>query len=438
LSLVEVTDTAQATAAETASSPSSHPTSYPASPLETAGTAGPSSNPVTYLSNLSEFVGVAQATSARTGSAQQATYLSNLPEVIGAAEAQPARNPWPALPANSRKSPQGKDGAAKSDPKLRSTETVPVATAAVPPPLVRLLQFGLVIEPPSTEKVEGPAVERAGSSPSMDRADAEGAAAMPPNSQPSTGNLAFALRLTDSTPAASSHPSTANAQTETTPDSAESGAPDANGTSRNSASSSEPQRPDTTVSAPPAAVLSSPAPAVQIEPSGPAISQPAAQDIPPAAHTAPVSDPPEQPVAAPAQHISLSLADGQNQRVEVHLMDRAGEVRVSVRSADEGLTHSMRADLGSLTGKLNQSGYSTEQFAPAGADASSFSNRRQPSDGHESAAGNRQNPQQNQSGGQQPPPRDGRRQRPSWVDELENSLTSSAANRSNNPWQHRA
>jgi len=168
------------------------------------------------------------------------------------------------------------------------------------------------------------------------------------------------------------------------------------------------------------------------------ISQGPVKDAAPVAHTAPATETPERPAAAPAQHISLSVADSDNRKVEVHLMDRAGEVRVSVRSAGEELTGSMRADLSNLTGKLGQSGYTTESFAPAGASLSNSSNQRQPSDGRESTAGGRQNSQQNQSGGQQQPPRDGRGQRPAWVEELENSLAPGAANRSQYPWQRRA
>jgi hypothetical protein len=326
--------------------------------------------------------------------------------------------------------------------------------------LFRLLQFGLGIEPRTTEAAAGTAVERSGGKPAeaIDGSpeDAQPADA-PSKTEAPSANLAFALRMTDVPESAAG--STATPATQPSSVAAISGATAAtaatNSAQQNTGQSdaqdadrnTKQERDDAaaaaakTDAATPAATLSAMADStstvIAATASAPAlaISQAPIKEAAPAAHTAPANELADKPAAAPAQHISLSLTDSDNQRVDVHLMERGGEVRVSVRTADEVLTHSMRADLGSLNGKLAQSGYSTESFAPTGANTSGFSNQRQSSEERDSAAGGKHNQPQNQSGGQQQPSRDGRRQRPAWVEELENSLSSNAAIRSNQPWQ---
>ncbi len=391
-----------------------------------------------------------------------------------------------------RKDSKEKDNPGKSstDPALSAIAPIPISTPTTDTPLlVRLLPFGIAIQQPSDKlaPIAGGSGKTATAA-DIQADEAGGPASADPKSATPPADLAFALRLTnaDATPGPST-PSPAPApQASNNPQSESSAAnvnrvqpgasiqpaksggdqsseqtgqqsdnrsagqtaqpngnqPTAPETNRNSKQQHDDEtsgnaKGDPAVAAPTAhAAAASPAPApVTSAAPAPPISQAPVKDAPPVAHTAP-AEPIDKPVtSAPAQRISLSVSDSQNQRVDVHLIERAGEVRVSVHAADETLTHSMRADLGSLSGKLAQSGYSTESFAPTGAEGSGFSNQRQPSEGRESAAGDRQNPQQNHSGGQQQPSRDGRGQRPAWVDELENSLASNAAIRSNTPWR---
>jgi hypothetical protein len=120
----------------------------------------------------------------------------------------------------------------------------------------------------------------------------------------------------------------------------------------------------------------------------------------------------------PANQISFSVAAGDQQKVEVRVMDRAGEVRVSVRAPNEELAGTLRQDLGSLTGKLNQSGYSTEAFAPSRGGAESSRDQKYP-DQQQPGGSERQNSGRNQQQGSQ---QNGGGKRPAWLDELENSL----------------
>ena len=130
-----------------------------------------------------------------------------------------------------------------------------------------------------------------------------------------------------------------------------------------------------------------------------------------------------------AREISLQVSTNDDQKVDVRLVERAGEIHVSVRTPDSALAHEMRQDLGSLTGKLAQSGYSTEHFTPLGSSSSSLSAQRTTQENQDSSRGQGQASQHGGSG-QQQQPQDERGKRPAWVEEMENSLAQRQANRS--------
>ncbi len=142
----------------------------------------------------------------------------------------------------------------------------------------------------------------------------------------------------------------------------------------------------------------------------------------------------DNPAVGPAHQISLSVPSGNDQKVEIRLTERAGEILVSVRTPDQTLAHSLRDDLGSLTGKLNQSGYSTEAFAPTGSAGSNLSDRgadrRGTSDERESDGGQKQNTGQQSSGDEQQSGQNGRGKRPAWLEQLNLSMASRQLNRS--------
>ncbi len=82
--------------------------------------------------------------------------------------------------------------------------------------------------------------------------------------------------------------------------------------------------------------------------------------------------------AAVSRDVSWHLADEENQ-VAIHLAERAGEVRVLVRTPDRTLAESLRADLPELVGRLRQEGFAAESGrAPAGrADATRRADARE-------------------------------------------------------------
>jgi hypothetical protein len=67
--------------------------------------------------------------------------------------------------------------------------------------------------------------------------------------------------------------------------------------------------------------------------------------------------------SAPAHEIKLEIG-GAAQRVEVRLSERAGEVRVAVRTADSHLAGSLRENLPGLSSRLTENGFRTETWHP--------------------------------------------------------------------------
>jgi hypothetical protein len=77
---------------------------------------------------------------------------------------------------------------------------------------------------------------------------------------------------------------------------------------------------------------------------------------------------PKPPAAA--RNIQLDV-NGGNQRVEVRLTERGGEVQVAVRTADAHLAGALREDLPALSSRLAESGFRAETWHPASPGASS-------------------------------------------------------------------
>ena len=132
-----------------------------------------------------------------------------------------------------------------------------------------------------------------------------------------------------------------------------------------------------------------------------------------------------------AHSISLRLTDAGDQTVELKITDRAGEVKVAVRTADPDLAGSLRDNLGDLVHKLEQSGLRADNWHPAPGPVDSARQLRQ-SDG-ESSAGDQSGRQQQHSGeGHQRRQQQQHPERAAWLEEFETNLDSE---RSTTPWQ---
>ncbi|MCU1272941.1 MAG: hypothetical protein JWO48_372 [Bryobacterales bacterium] len=123
--------------------------------------------------------------------------------------------------------------------------------------------------------------------------------------------------------------------------------------------------------------------------------------------------------------ISLKLTSKDQAPVQVRLSERAGELHVSVRTPDAGLTRGLRDGLSDLVGHLEHNGYRTESWQPNGNRSSSPHDQAQDSPSHNNSSqqqnaggsGNGSRQQQNARDHQEP-----ETQTPKWVGELESSL----------------
>jgi hypothetical protein len=117
--------------------------------------------------------------------------------------------------------------------------------------------------------------------------------------------------------------------------------------------------------------------------------------------------------ATAVRDVRLQVAGNDNQRVDVRVMDRGGELRVSVRADDPSLVRSLQDNVADLSSRLDQARFRSEVWTPraeavsqtdsASTNGRTFSNRGE--------AFGRDGQGQQQNGRQQ--------QQPSWVDDFD-------------------
>ena len=121
--------------------------------------------------------------------------------------------------------------------------------------------------------------------------------------------------------------------------------------------------------------------------------------------------------------ISLNLSS-KDQSVQVRLSERAGELHVTVRTPDAGLTHGLREGLADLVSRLEHGGFRAEAWRPAGGDAS---DRGQESPSRRGSSQQQSGKESRQQENSQDP--ESEAQTPKWMGELESSFQ-----RSNSVW----
>ena len=117
--------------------------------------------------------------------------------------------------------------------------------------------------------------------------------------------------------------------------------------------------------------------------------------------------------ATAVRDIRLQVAGSDNQRVDVRVMDRGGELRVSVRADDPSLVRSLQDNVAELSNRLDQAHFRSEVWTPrtqaiSQTDSASTNGRTFSNGGQ---AFGRDGEGQQQNGRQQ--------QHPSWVDDFE-------------------
>jgi hypothetical protein len=133
----------------------------------------------------------------------------------------------------------------------------------------------------------------------------------------------------------------------------------------------------------------------------------------------PVDHQPQKAVS-PLSDIRVQLGGGAQERVDVRLVDRSGELHVAVRATSDNLTKDLREGLSELVGRLESTGYRTEVWRPGAVSAVASA-----AETNQSNDRNDREPQAQTSWNQDSDKREQQnQQKPRWVEELEDSAPS--------------
>jgi hypothetical protein len=123
----------------------------------------------------------------------------------------------------------------------------------------------------------------------------------------------------------------------------------------------------------------------------------------------------------PLKQLSIQVGDARQERVQLRVVEQAGQLQVAVRAASPELTQGLRQGLSELVGRLDQSGFHAEAWRPGGTAGAvqgpaetRQENTQAQSDGSQGQPGSSQQGRQQGNPNQSP--------RPQWVEELEGSF----------------
>jgi hypothetical protein len=136
---------------------------------------------------------------------------------------------------------------------------------------------------------------------------------------------------------------------------------------------------------------------------------------------------------ADAHSISLRVTDAADQRVDLKVTERAGDVRVAVRAADPELAGSLRENLGELVHKLEQNGFHAENWSASAPNSADGTRQPRPTQGD--SLGDAHSRGQQDQGDSRDRRQQDRSQQAAWIEELE--AGTSDLERNTNIW-HRA
>jgi hypothetical protein len=155
-------------------------------------------------------------------------------------------------------------------------------------------------------------------------------------------------------------------------------------------------------------------------------SLPAAQ---PAPLASPVQDDTEAVPTQPLRDLSIRITNEISQTADVRMVERNGEIQVAVRASDPVLANSLRSDLGDLVRNLSPTGLTAEVWHPGVTpQTGAASDARQQDARGGSFSQQRSGQDFQQSGSRQ---RQGGRQQPPWLEELESIPGGSQIRRKN-------
>lgn len=163
------------------------------------------------------------------------------------------------------------------------------------------------------------------------------------------------------------------------------------------------------------------------KPAAPSVSVPEAHTATPLhanpAEGAQLSETPEAKPPQPVKQLSIQVGQDQQQRVELRVVERSGELQVSVRAANPDLAQGLRQGLSDLVGQLGQSGFHADAWRPGATAGTMPAAAEKP----QTQAGSPNNNSQSQSGSQQDRQQGNQNpsRRPQWVEELETTSAGS-------------
>lgn len=134
----------------------------------------------------------------------------------------------------------------------------------------------------------------------------------------------------------------------------------------------------------------------------------------------PITEADQAKPAAPLKDLTFQVNQS-NERVEVRIVQQAGEVRVAVRTGDTDLVHGLQQNLSDLSGKLQQSGYHADTWRP-GIAAETMSSGNDSRKGSGDSGNGQPQPQSGGSQHDRSQQNQNRSNRPRWVDEMESTL----------------
>jgi hypothetical protein len=140
----------------------------------------------------------------------------------------------------------------------------------------------------------------------------------------------------------------------------------------------------------------------------------APQPAAPTARPESITEPPSAPSTS-SHDIRVQVPDNKGGSTQVRFVESGGEVRVSVRTADEGLAQNLRTHLNDLTQRLSDGGTPAEIWKPVSSGASAQNDPQQQSQPDGRGSGG-------QGSGDQAGQQDRQQKRPAWLEEMETSL----------------
>ena len=128
----------------------------------------------------------------------------------------------------------------------------------------------------------------------------------------------------------------------------------------------------------------------------------------------------------PLKELSLQVGNQNQERVEVRMVQRGGELHVAVRTGDTNLAHGLREGISDLVSRLEETGFRADTWRPvhAASSVNTASDPKQSATEFRNHSDSQPNPgwSQQQSRDQRDPEQSNR---PNWVEELEGSFTPS-------------